>query len=49
LRQATAFTEYVVDLEDGSHLVGTTYLGSDDESAKSVLSDMMATMQIGTP
>jgi hypothetical protein len=43
------FTEYVVELEDGSYLVAATYLGSDYESAKSVLSDMMATMQVGTP
>jgi hypothetical protein len=42
-------TEYVIELEDGSFLVAATYLGSDYGSARSVLSDMMATMQIGTP
>jgi len=42
-------TEYVVGLEDGTYLVATTYLGPDYESAKSVLDDMMRTMQVGVP
>jgi len=43
------FTEYVVGLEDGTYLVATTYLGPDYEGAKSVLDDMMRTMQAGVP
>ncbi|MGI8791659.1 MAG: hypothetical protein ACR2H3_00500 [Acidimicrobiales bacterium] len=43
------FTEYVIGLDDGTYLVATTYLGPDYESAKSVLDEMMRTMQVGVP
>jgi hypothetical protein len=41
-------TEYVVELPDGAYLVAATYLGPDYGSARSVLDDMMRTMQIGS-
>jgi hypothetical protein len=43
------FVEYVIELPDGAHLVATTYIGPDYESAKAVIGDMMSTMQIGLP
>lgn len=42
-------TEYVVELPDGAYLVAATYLGPDYGSARSVLDDMMRTMQIWLP
>lgn len=43
------FTEYVVELEDGSFLVAATYVGSDYESARTVLDDMMQTLELQSP
>lgn len=43
------FTEYVIELPDGAYLVADTYLGPDYESARTVLNDMMGTIQIGLP
>ena len=39
--------EYVIELPDGADLVAATYRGPDYESARSVLDDMMRTIQIG--
>lgn len=43
------FAEYVIELPDGGYLVAATYLGPDYEAARSVLDDMMRTVQIGLP
>ena len=43
------FTEYVVELPDGAYLVAATYQGPDYEAARSLLDDMMKTIQIETP
>jgi hypothetical protein len=42
-------TEYVVSLPDGAFIVADTYGGPDYEEARSVLEDMIGTLQINTP
>ena len=41
--------QHIVELPDGSYLVAETYLGPDYESARTVLDDMMQTLELVSP
>ena len=42
-------TRHIIELSDGTYLVGETYLGPDYESARTVLEDMMQTLELVSP
>jgi hypothetical protein len=42
-------TRYIIELSDGTFLVGETYIGPDYESARVVLDDMMRTLVLVSP